>query len=103
MSLDCVSEISNNFDQALIFTDALDMKSARYSIDGKEAPLIDVAIRAVEAGDQVLVFGDSLTLDQYKQIKEAMLNRFQTDDYFKTQVYMAVRNIIKHKLFTNEY
>lgn len=98
LSEDCVGEITDNFDQALIFSDALDMKSASYNPAGKDFPLADVVMEAVEAGDQVLVFGHGVRLEQFDEIKTIMRNRFQSDQYFQSRVYMAVRNIIKHKV-----
>lgn len=101
LSSDCVGELGSNYPDTLIFSDALDMKSAAHNPDGKDFPLVDVVMEAVEAGDQVLVFSDGVTLDQLNQIKTAMVNRYQTDSYFQGKVDRSVRNIIKYKM-TNE-
>ena len=98
LSTDCVGELAVNFPQALIFSDGLEMKSASYNVEGKNFPLIDVVIEAAEAGNQVLVFGPSVTLDQIEQIQTALINRYQSDNQFAQKIDNHVQKIIQYKL-----
>ena len=74
------------------------MKSASYNVEGKNFPLIDVVIEAAEAGNQVLVFGPSVTLDQIEQIQTALINRYQSDNQFAQKIDNHVQKIIQYKL-----
>lgn len=97
LSSDCVGEIKNSFSQVLIFSDALDMKSALYSPDG-DLPLFDVVMEAIEAGNNVLIFSSDISLNQLAEIRQALINRYQSDKYFQNRVDQSVSSIINYKL-----
>jgi hypothetical protein len=98
LSADCVNELSNNFPEVLIFTDALEMKANFHVPGDQSAPsLSQVAEQALRSGNQVLVFGSGVTYDQLTQIVADLTKQYQTDPAFKKKVDAALSQVIKYK------
>lgn len=98
LSPDCVAELSRNFPQALVFTDALEMK-ANFHVSGTkpEPTLSEVAAQAVLSGNQVLIFGPTVTVDQLTQLVNDLVTKYQTDPAFKLKIEAALNQIISYK------
>jgi beta-N-acetylhexosaminidase len=104
LSPDCVGELINNFHQTLVFTDALDMKAAFYvpeSTTGAELEvqsLGDVTKRAILAGNNVLVYGPSVNVEQLSEVYDMLIREYNSDGKFKQKVDQSVKKIISYKL-----
>lgn len=104
LSPDCVGELTNNYYQALVFTDALDMKAAYYvreSTTGAklaEQSLGDVTKRAILAGNNVLIYGSTVNVEQLSEVYDMLIREYNSDGDFKRKVDQSVKKIISYKL-----
>lgn len=101
LSSACVGQISRNYPTALIVTDALEMDSAGH-LDPESAASLsaarnqpvatvtrslgDRAIAALEAGNHVLVFGPSVSVQDLAEVQQALLERYQTTPAFQQKL-----------------
>jgi beta-N-acetylhexosaminidase len=98
LSPDCVAELATNFPQTLVFTDALEMKANFHVSAGKpELNLSEVAAQAILSGNQVLIFGPSVTDQQLTKLTNDLALKYQTDELFKEKVNAALTQIINYK------
>lgn len=110
LSPDCVGELGENYPNVLIFADALEMKSATYlpvssqSATKKELSLQEVSQKAVMAGNDILMFGPSVTFEQLSEVYDMLNRAYLSDPLFKERVDQSVKKIISYKLglTTNE-
>lgn len=104
LSSDCVGELIDNFQKTLVFTDALEMKSAFHqpeATDGAELvelTLGDVSKKAVLAGNNVLIYGPSVDLEQMSSVYDMLVREYNSDPEFKKKVDRSVKKIIAYKL-----
>ena len=104
MSSDCVGELTDNFQKTLVFTDALEMKSAFHAPEASngaevvELTLGDVSKNAVLAGNNVLVYGPSVRLEQMSAVYDMLVREYNSDPEFKKKVDSSVKKIIAYKL-----
>jgi len=89
LSRDCVGQVSSNFPEVLIVSDALEMKSASFQPDSKTRSLPEVAEAAVRAGEQVLVFGPQTTWVQLSEVMTHLEKTYTEDELFQAQVDRA--------------
>ncbi len=95
----CVGQLTQQYPQALIFSDALEMKSATHDVNSDQPKEIyQVAKEAILAGDEVLVFGEKVSLEQLEGIIHYLTNSYQTNQEFAQQLDQAVLKIINYKL-----
>lgn len=110
LSPDCVGELTQNYPQPLVIADALEMKSAAYlppasrSAEIKELSLTEVSQRAIMAGNNVLLYGPSVTYEQLKEVYDMLNRAYILDRNFREKVDASVKKIIGYKLglTTNE-
>ncbi len=110
LSPDCVGELLANYPKVLVFADALEMKSASYlpaasrSAQQKELSLEEVSRRAVIAGNDILMYGPSVTFEQLSQVYDMLNREYLSDPIFRERVDQSVKKIIGYKLglTTNE-
>ncbi len=98
LNLDCVDDLTDFVPQALVFTDALDMNAAGYI--GQNEQLISLAERAVmaiKAGNDVLVFGPQVNLNEFDEVLLALKNAYESDEEFRQQAEKSVRKIRQYK------
>ncbi|NCN87675.1 MAG: glycoside hydrolase family 3 protein [Candidatus Pacebacteria bacterium] len=104
LSKDCVGELINNYQSTLVFTDALEMKSAFYQPESssgaevKELTLGDVSKKAVMAGNDILIYGPSVRLEQLSEVYDMLIREYNSDSKFKQKVDKSVKKIISYKL-----
>lgn len=107
----CIDEISNNYPHALILSDALDMTAAQFvaqpspnptaTTSGRPAAysrtLPQVAIAAIRAGNEVLIFGDQVSVSEMDEVYQTLLREYQEKPEFKTQIDQAAAKILARK------
>ncbi len=95
LSLDCIKELVLNYQQVLVVSDALEMKSASYlpeSTVGRTLP--EVAIRAVAAGNSLLVFGPTTKEDDLTAVVQVLVTAYDQDELIKNQINRSVGAIL---------
>lgn len=110
LSPDCVGELITNYPKVLVFADALEMRSASYlpsasqSAKKKELSLEEVSYKAVMAGNDVLMFGPSVSFEQMSGVYDMLNRSYLSDPIFREKVDQSVKKIIGYKLglTTNE-
>lgn len=95
----CVSELNKAYPNVLVFTDALEMKSAAYDVDNPLVPksLVDVSKEAILAGNDVLIYGPSVLIEDIEPIISALTQEYENSEQFKTYVDKSVLKIIEYK------
>ncbi len=93
----CVREIHDNFPQALVMTDALEMKSALEYQPEINRSVAEVAVDAIRAGNNVLIFGPSVTATDLDAIEDALLATYESDKIFQEKVNLSARKILEYK------
>lgn len=105
LSKDCVNELKNAYPNLLVFSDALEMKAASFNMENISEPksLIQVSKEAIIAGDEVLIYGQSVNSYDMKEIIFNLAKEYDTNQEFKNLVDKAVEKIIDYKYKVNEY
>lgn len=91
LSSSCIDQLRGNYPEVLIFSDALEMVAAGYQPVGAALPLSEVARRAVEAGNHVLVFGPETTLEELRAVVDALTIAYDTNLTVRQQVDEALQ------------
>lgn len=100
-STDCVRELKNNYPDSLIIADALEMESASYIASSSGTPattsatLSQRAIAAINSGNELLLFGQSVTPTQMTTVYQDMLREYLTNEAFKAQLDLAATRVLK--------
>lgn len=99
LSIDCVREIKNAFPNVLLFTDALEMKSASFDKENNlyDKDLVAISTEAVIAGNDILIYGESVTSSDIEKIIIELSDKYNKDTIFKSIVDEAVLKIIDLK------
>jgi beta-N-acetylhexosaminidase len=99
LSVFCLDRFPINFPQVLLFSDGLEMESAGLEIDsGESKSLSDRASAALMAGNDVLVFGRTVTADELTAVIEVLAERYESDELFSNRVNQAVVKILPLKM-----
>jgi beta-glucosidase-like glycosyl hydrolase len=95
----CVSELNQAYPDVLVFTDALEMESAAYNINNPLVPkeLDLVSKQAVEAGNDVLIYGPSVTHSDLDVVVGNLTKEYENNSQFKSYVDQSVLKIIEYK------
>lgn len=95
---DCVSDLTDHFAEALVFSDALEMKAAGHQPDSEElSSLGSRAVAAVAAGNDVLLFGPSINEKDLDEIEAALMVEYEINEEFRQQVVSSVEKILAYK------
>lgn len=99
LSTVCLSHFSLHFPEALLFTDALEMDSAGIQQDGLgEKTLPARAVQAIAAGNDVLVFGETVTLAEIEEVMNALKSEYDSNEIFRQRVETSVQKVLELKL-----
>lgn len=84
----CLVSVRENAPKSIVFTDALEMLSARYNIADPQQPLAlaQVALKAVYAGNTVLVFGKGVTPSELEVVLQTLKKEYTEQAAFRTKV-----------------
>lgn len=107
----CLQSFPTNFPQALIFSDALEMKaagseltaasatqSAKIADDETTKSLSQRAQEALLAGNDVLVFGETTDPEQITNLVNDLTSRYESEKIFRNRIDQAVLKILTLKL-----
>lgn len=99
LSANCVSELKTAYPNVLIFSDALEMKSASFDKDNinEAKDLAKVSKEAIIAGDEVLIYGPTVELKELNKIINDLSDKYDNDAAFKKLVDEAVLKIVEYK------
>ncbi len=98
LSEECLSKFTDTYPKALLFTDDLTMKSARVQGDGiQEKSLGQVAVEAIEAGNNVLVFGRGTQASSLEEVVVTLQKEYEDSESFRNKVDNAVSKILELK------
>lgn len=87
----CISEFKNVYPEVPVFSDALEMQAAFYNKNNVEKSQLEVVKEAILAGNEILVFGDSLQIEEFEAMITALEKDYNNDEAFKNIVDMHVR------------
>ncbi|HYD34923.1 MAG TPA: glycoside hydrolase family 3 N-terminal domain-containing protein [Vitreimonas sp.] len=94
----CVGELKKAYPQALIVTDALEMKAAQSATTAAEVKnLSQISIAAVTAGNDVLVYGPGVSTAQLDAIITELESEYQRNLRFREQVELSNKKILHFK------
>ena len=98
LSTDCLGKVKEFYPNVLLITDDLSMASARYLPNTSEQKSLDrVAIEALTAGNQFLLFGTGVSSADLDQVLDALELEYQDSQSFSKQVDLAVQKILSLK------
>ncbi len=98
LSEECLSKFADTYPKALLFTDDLTMKSARVQGDSsQEKSLGQIAVEAIKAGNNVLVFGRGVEASSLEEVVVALQKEYQDSESFRNKVDNSVSKILELK------
>lgn len=98
LSDSCVGQLTANYPEALVFTDALEMKAAGFQTGQSSLkPLSKRAKEAILAGNQVLIFGPSVSEQDLIDLINTLAREYESSQVFKQKVDLAVTKILAVK------
>lgn len=91
----CLVSLRKNAPKSIVFTDALEMLSARYNIADPQQPLAlaQVALKAVYAGNTVLVFGKGVTPSELEVVLETLKKEYTEHAAFREKVMESLAQL----------
>lgn len=119
LSSECLSVFPEQFPLSLIFSDALEMKaldswaeklSESFEFlfleeDERDTPAAKLAVLsyyAILAGNNVLVYGDKITIEQLIKVRSELAAHYLQDEVFKKKVDLSVIKLLATKKINNE-
>lgn len=98
LSSECLSPFEKSYPKVLLFTDSLTMKAAKAQVGTtEEKPVEQIAIEAIEAGNNVLVFGNGITPVLLEKTIFALQKEYEDSESFRNKVDVSVAKIISLK------
>ncbi len=94
-SKECLNNLEENYPEVLVFSDDLNMESAKGSED--EVSLAQRAQRAVSAGNDIVIFGKGVGKDDLNDVIDQLVNSYEMDRDFQEQVDNSLYNVLKLK------
>lgn len=98
LSEECLSKFTDTYPKVLLFTDDLTMKSARVQGDGdQEKHLGQVAVEAIKAGNNILVFGRGTQASSLEEVVVTLQKEYEDSESFRNKVNNSVAKILELK------
>ena len=99
LSVDCVGKLPSLYPNILLFTDDLTMAAARASLGSStvERSLGEVAIEALAAGNDVLLFGRGAKVEELETVLFALEKEYEDSASFRARVEASLAKILKLK------
>lgn len=95
----CLDPFPVHFPDVIVFVDALEMESARITDEnGEEVSFEITAKMAINAGNDVLVFGEKVSYDDLSSIVEFLATSYEQDEEFKATVDQSLLKILDLKI-----
>jgi beta-glucosidase-like glycosyl hydrolase len=118
LSSRCLYALDEYWPESLVFTDALEMgalevyaqqtieasPSAQIKIETSDADsyLPSLAVQAIKAGNNVLVFGKDVSFEDLLDIRETLVQEYNNNPEFKKQVDYSLQKILAIKQINHE-
>jgi hypothetical protein len=104
LSSQCLTAFPDHYPNALIFTDALDMGALDglfndETTDSAFSELAQISIKAIEAGNNILVFGKDVQASELKQVRTALAAKYQADESFQQKIDQSLTKLLTIKKF----
>jgi len=98
-SYSCVSELTSLYPKALVVSDALDMRAALYNSETEnyDTPLPQAALEALLAGNDLLLFGPTVSLEEVKTIAAYLRFAAERDPAIQERLELAAEKILSYK------
>lgn len=94
LDVGCMAELASFSNRQLIFTDALEMKSARTGQDlTVSKPLVQVAREAILAGNHILVFGKGVTAAELDPVLKMLITEYDTNVEMRARIDTALERL----------
>lgn len=98
LSEECLGEFLKSYPSVLLFTDDLSMQAALSNGDSlQEKSLSQVAIEAIKAGNDVLVFGRGVSPSSLEEAVVALQKEYEDSESFKNKVNNSLSKILELK------
>lgn len=98
LSAECLAKFSESYPNVLLFTDDLSMKSARFQGEGiQEKDLGQVAVEAILAGNDVLVFGRGVDATSLEEVIVTLQKKYEDSESFKNRIDNSLMKVLKLK------
>ncbi len=98
LSEECIGKFAEFYPNVMLFTDDLSMKSALSQLGTNEEKTIEqVAIEAIDAGNNVLVFGKGVSASSLEKVIFALQKEYEDSDSFKKKIDNSVQKILNLK------
>lgn len=95
----CLDPFPVHFPDVIIFVDALEMESAITTDEnGEEVSLSQTAKMAIEAGNDVLVFGEKVSYDDLSTLANFLIDQYDQDPAFQEKVDKSLLKILDLKI-----
>lgn len=104
LNAECVALLRDTYQKTLLITDSLTMEAAAYDPATQDytRTIGERAVRALEAGNHVILFGPDLSAQDVSDIRQVLLTLYQlelTPNTFRDQVDAAVRRVLEFKQY----
>jgi predicted nucleic-acid-binding protein len=90
----CINQLKKDAPQVLIFSDALDMESARTGFDLlSKKTLIQVSREALLAGNHVLVYGKDTKIEDIEKILQSLWEEYEANELMRMKIDAALQQV----------
>jgi beta-N-acetylhexosaminidase len=99
----CLEPLRSAFPRTLLFTDGLEMKALQ-TASGSAQPTVDLgslSIKAIQAGNDVLVFGGGISPAQFTRLIEKLETEYQGNADFRNKVDVHAKRVLEYKQMLN--
>ncbi len=99
LSVDCVGKLPELYPNVLLFTDDLNMAAAKIAPGSNvvDRSLAEVAVEALKAGNDVLLFGRGVTAEELESVLFALEKEYEDSASFRARVEASLAKVIKLK------
>lgn len=99
----CLGKLPTLYPEVLFVTDALEMESARHQSGSNELKsLSEVSREAILAGNNVLVFGEEVSVGDFNVILDALEREYTQSEAFRKKLDVSVAKILLLKKIDSE-
>jgi beta-N-acetylhexosaminidase len=94
LDTNCIQPLRQEFPQTLLFTDGLEMKAVQTQ---PTEDLGVLSIQAIQAGNDVLVFGTGISPVEFDGIINTLVDEYESNPTFKMHVEDRLKRILEYK------
>ena len=98
LSAECLAKFSESYPNVLLFTDDLSMQAAKFQGENiQEKSLSQVAVEAISAGNDVLVFGRGVDATSLEEVIVTLQKKYEDSESFRNRINNSVAKVLKLK------